>query len=97
MGKKLIRNSNINEIYTPGDDAIYVTEDYILAPSAKDFAREHNLNIIYGNEKCQSTKTCAGTNNGSNDLRHQIECILKEEFGMINAQVVDRVMEKLGL
>lgn len=90
MGKILIRSANIHEIYTVGSDTLYITEDYILAPSAKDFARDNNLKIVYCKE---SDAKCADS---TENLKEQIERILKNDFGIVNSKVVDNVMKKLG-
>lgn len=90
MGKILIRSANIHEIYTVGSDTIYVTENFILAPSAKDFARDNNLKVVYCNA---SDAKCVNSNE---NLKEQIERILKNDFGIVNSKVVDNVMKKLG-
>lgn len=99
MGKKLIRSSNIREIYTRGDECVYVTNDLILSPSAKDFIRENNLKIIYGAktevENCEVQEKNMFCVEEIKATKHMIVSILEDDFGITDSKTIKLVLEKI--
>lgn len=80
MGKKLITLNNLNE-YLCGQE-FYVAKDMILSPSAKDYFREKNIRIVYGDESKEIDT-------------HLIYSILKDEYGILDESTIRRIIKKV--
>lgn len=83
MSKKLILGSNVQE-YICGDK-LYVEKDMILTPGAKDYCKERNITLVYGEPE---TKEPVET------LREKVTRILKNDFNIVDENLVNTILRK---
>lgn len=102
MAKKLILADGIEE-YLCGDK-FYVGKDMILSSGAKDFCKEKNIVLVYGEKpetetsevkKPEVTKSeCKKEENCAETLKAMVTRILKDEFNIENEKLADAIVKK---
>lgn len=80
IGKKLVTVKNICEFYTEGSCEFLLKKDMMLTPSAKDYLRNKNITIFFEGDARVPVET-------------QIRNLLKRDFGINDAALVERVVE----
>lgn len=91
MGKKLITIKNLSEMYNNGKRTLYMNDQVIISPGARDFAHEKGIKVIYGEERPEK----------HHDLKINIKKLIKETYcvteeDQIN-EIVRKVLESLDL
>ncbi len=81
IAKKLITQKNISDIICEGAKEVTITPDVILTSAAKDLIRNRGIAIHYAKE----SKT--------EDLRCEIETLLKEDFGIDHGDQIKQITE----
>lgn len=79
MGKKLIHEKYIRNLNIPKNGVFVMEPGFILTPYANDLLNEMGVKIIYADE----------------ELKSKIVRILKEDYGIDNIKVVEKVLEKI--
>ena len=93
MSKRFITLKNVEEQI--GSGKIYLDKKAILSSSLQDYIREHNIQVVYGEETCSakpSVEDCAclkeevnNTNSKADDfagVARMVVKILKNDYGI---------------
>lgn len=85
MARKLISLRNVDENIV--DDKFYVSKDMILTSGVKDYLKEKHIDLVYGEiEKKEESE--------QKNLRPMIEKILKEDFNIVDNNMVEIILKK---
>ena len=104
MSKRFINLKDVEEQISNGK--IYLDEKAILSSSLKDYIREHNIEVVYGEETCSvkpSVEECAclkeevnNTNSKADDFAEtarMIVKILKNDYGIQDEKKIMQVIK----
>lgn len=93
MAKKLISTKNIEEYLCEGK--FYVTKDMILSSSAKDYCKENNISVVYGEVEPQSQKPVETSKvEVKESLKEMVTRVLKNDFNIEDEKLVDIIVKK---
>jgi len=96
MAKQLVRRDNIEEFISHDENKLYVGQSLILTPGAKDYLREKNITVVYGEVKKPETPSAAPTSiTTSIDLSGRIEQLLQSDFSITDRQLISEVTKKV--
>ena len=97
MAKKFITLKDVEQQISNGK--IYLDEKAILASSLQDYIREHNIQVVYGEETCSvkpSVEDCAclkeEVNNGANNTNSKAD-----DFAEIARMIVKILKNDYGI
>ena len=104
MSKRFITLKDVEEQISNGK--IYLDEKAILSSSLQDYIREHNIQVIYGEETCSvkpSVEDCAclkeevnNTNSKEDDfaeVARMVVKILKNDYGIQDETKIMQVIK----
>ena len=104
MSKRFITLKDVEEQISNGK--IYLDEKAILSSSLQDYIREHNIQVIYGEETCSvkpSVEDCAclkeevnNTNSKADDfagVARMVVKILKNDYGIQDEKKIMQVIK----
>ena len=104
MSKRFITLKDVEEQISNGK--IYLDEKAILSSSLQDYIREHNIQVIYGEETCSvkpSVEDCAclkaevnNTNSKADDfaeVARMVVKILKNDYGIQDEAKIMQVIK----
>ena len=104
MSKRFINLKDVEEQISNGK--IYLDEKAILSSSLKDYIREHNIEVVYGEETCSvkpSVEDCAclkeevnNTNSKADDfagVARMVVKILKNDYGIQDEKKIMQVIK----
>ena len=104
MSKRFITLKDVEEQISNGK--IYLDEKAILSSSLQDYIREHNIQVVYGEETCSvkpSIEDCAclkaevnNTNSKEDDfteVARMIVKILKNDYGIQDEKKIMQVIK----
>ena len=104
MAKKFITLKDVEQQISNGK--IYLDEKAILASSLQDYIREHNIQVVYGEETCSakpSVEDCAclkeevnNTNSKADDfagVARMVVKILKNDYGIQDEAKIMQVIK----
>lgn len=104
MSKRFITLKNVEEQI--GSGKIYLDKKAILSSSLQDYIREHNIQVVYGEETCSakpSVEDCAclkeevnNTNSKADDfagVARMIVKILKNDYGIQDEKKIMQVIK----
>ena len=104
MSKRFINLKDVEEQISNGK--IYLDEKVILSSSLQDYIREHNIQVIYGEETCSvkpSVEDCAclkeevnNTKSKADDfaeVARMIVKILKNDYGIHDEKKIMQVIK----
>ena len=104
MSKRFITLKDVEEQISNGK--IYLDEKAILSSSLQDYIREHNIQVIYGEETCSvkpSIEDCAclkaevnNTNSKADDfaeVARMVVKILKNDYGIQDEAKIMQVIK----
>ena len=81
MGRKLIHEKYIRSLDIARNGVFVMEPGFILTPYANDLLCELGVKIVYKSEE--------------EDLKRKITRILKEDYGIDNQTIVERILEKI--
>ena len=84
MGKKLIHEKYIRNLNIPRNGVFVMEPGFILTPYANDLLCEMGVKIVYKDEEKE-------------DLRCEIIKILKEDYGIDNSEIIEKILEKIRM
>ena len=104
MSKRFITLKNVEEQI--GSGKIYLDKKAILSSSLQDYIREHNIQVVYGEETCSakpSVEDCAclkeevnNTNSKADDfagVARMVVKILKNDYGIQDEAKIMQVIK----
>ncbi|WP_338956292.1 hypothetical protein LDJ98_00225 [Fusobacterium nucleatum] len=104
MSKRFITLKNVEEQI--GSGKIYLDKKAILSSSLQDYIREHNIQVVYGEETCSakpSVEDCAclkeevnNTNSKADDftgVARMVVKILKNDYGIQDEKKIMQVIK----
>ena len=104
MSKRFITLKDVEEQISNGK--IYLDEKAILSSSLQDYIREHNIQVVYGEETCSvkpSIEDCAclkaevnNTNSKADDfaeVARMVVKILKNDYGIEDEAKITQVIK----
>ena len=104
MSKRFITLKDVEEQISNGK--IYLDEKAILSSSLQDYIREHNIEVVYGEETCSvkpSVEECAclkeevnNTNSKADDfaeVARMVVKILKNDYGIQDEAKIMQVIK----
>ena len=104
MSKRFITLKNVEEQI--GSGKIYLDKKAILSSSLQDYIREHNIQVVYGEETCSvkpSIEDCAclkeevnNTNSKADDfagVARMVVKILKNDYGIQDEKKIMQVIK----
>lgn len=104
MSKRFITLKDVEEQISNGK--IYLDEKAILSSSLQDYIREHNIQVVYGEETCSvkpSIEDCAclkaevnNTNSKADDfaeVARMVVKILKNDYGIQDEKKIMQVIK----
>ena len=104
MSKRFITLKNVEEQI--GSGKIYLDKKAILSSSLQDYIREHNIQVVYGEETCSakpSVEDCAclkeevnNTNSKADDfagVARIVVKILKNDYGIQDEKKIMQVIK----
>ena len=104
MSKRFITLKNVEEQI--GSGKIYLDKKAILSSSLQDYIREHNIQVVYGEETCSakpSVEDCAclkeevnNTNSKADDfagVARMVVQILKNDYGIQDEKKIMQVIK----
>ena len=104
MSKRFITLKDVEEQISNGK--IYLDEKAILSSSLQDYIREHNIQVVYGEETCSakpSVEDCAclkeevnNTNSKADDFAggaRMVVKILKNDYGIQDEKKIMQVIK----
>ena len=104
MSKRFITLKDVEEQISNGK--IYLDEKAILSSSLKDYIREHNIEVVYGEETCSvkpSVEDCvtlkeevSNTNSKADDfaeVARMIVKILRNDYGIEDEAKITQVIK----
>ena len=104
MSKRFITLKNVEEQI--GSGKIYLDKKAILSYSLQDYIREHNIQVVYGEETCSakpSVEDCAclkeevnNTNSKADDfagVARMVVKILKNDYGIQDEKKIMQVIK----
>ena len=104
MSKRFITLKNVEEQI--GSGKIYLDKKAILSSSLQDYIREHNIQVVYGEETCSakpSVEDCAclkeevnNTNSKADDfagVARMVVKILKNDYGIKDEKKIMQVIK----
>ena len=104
MSKRFINLKDVEEQISNGK--IYLDKKAILSSSLQDYIREHNIQVVYGEETCSakpSVEDCAclkeevnNTNSKADDfagVARMIVKILKNDYGIQDEKKIMQVIK----
>ena len=104
MAKRFINLKDVEEQISNGK--IYLDEKAILSSSLQDYIREHNIQVVYGEETCSvkpSVEECAclkeevnNTNSKEDDfteVARMIVKILRNDYGIEDEAKITQVIK----
>lgn len=103
MSKRFINLKDVEEQVSNGK--IYVDKNAILSSTLKDYVREHNIEVVFGEETCNekpSATDCACLKAEIAPSSKEEECIaitrmvvkiLKNDFGIENEEIILKVVK----
>ena len=104
MSKRFITLKDVEEQISNGK--IYLDEKAILSSSLQDYIREHNIQVVYGEETCSakpSVEDCAclkeevnNTNSKADDfagVARMVVKILKNDYGIQDEKKIMQVIK----
>ena len=104
MSKRFITLKDVEEQINNGK--IYLDEKAILSSSLQDYIREHNIQVVYGEETCSvkpSIEDCAclkaevnNTNSKADDfaeVARMVVKILKNDYGIQDEKKIMQVIK----
>ena len=104
MSKRFITLKNVEEQI--GSGKIYLDKKAILSSSLQDYIREHNIQVVYGEETCSakpSVEDCAclkeevnNTNSKADDfagVARMVVKILKNDYGIQDEKKILQVIK----
>ncbi len=104
MSKRFITLKDVEEQISNGK--IYLDEKAILSSSLQDYIREHNIQVVYGEETCSakpSVEDCAcskeevnNTNSKADDfaeVARMVVKILKNDYGIQDEAKIMQVIK----
>ena len=104
MSKRFINLKDVEEQISNGK--IYLDEKAILSSSLKDYIREHNIEVVYGEETCSvkpSVEDCVTlkeeVNNTSSkeddfaEVARMVVKILKNDYGIQDEAKITQVIK----
>ena len=104
MSKRFITLKNVEEQI--GSGKIYLDKKAILSSSLQDYIREHNIQVVYGEETCSvkpSVEDCAclkeevnNTNSKADnfaEVARMVVKILKNDYGIQDEEKIMQVIK----
>ena len=104
MSKRFITLKDVEEQISNGK--IYLDEKAILSSSLKDYIREHNIEVVYGEETCSvkpSVEDCVTLNEEVNntsskeddfsEVARMIVKILRNDYGIEDEAKITQVIK----
>lgn len=94
MGKKLITERHVTELFQSGQREIVISVDELLAPLARDFATSNRMKISYGS-KAESQATCVAPKEALSDIDVKIKTILEKDFSISDEATLESLIHKI--
>lgn len=94
MGKKLITERHVSELFQSGQREIVIADGEILAPLARDFATSNRMKIIYGN-KAEAQVVSRTPGKAQPDIEAKIKAILDRDYSDLDEAVVKSLIQKI--
>lgn len=91
MSRTLITKQNYREFLDPGEKTITLCEKMILTPGAKDFLREQNIKICYGERKEPGITPIEEKSPEKWTLKDRVQDLLKKEFQCDDEALASRI------
>lgn len=91
MSRTLITKQNYREFLDPGEKTITLCGKMILTPGAKDFLREENIKICYGERKEPEKTAIEEIGPEKWSLKERIQDLLKKEFQCDDEALATRI------
>lgn len=86
MAKRFINKTQLQDAYDRGAMTFTVTKDMILSQTAMDFAREHQISLVYGSESKDSEQV---------NLREKVKSILKSTYQIEDEAILSAIMARI--
>lgn len=88
MKKKLITQNNLGDYLDDNMSEFVVDERMILSPSVLDALKEKGINVVY-------KKNIENYNLNTNSFRNKVKLLLSREFGIMEEEKVDEIVERV--
>lgn len=86
MAKRFINKTQLQDAYDRGAMTFTVTKDMILSQTAMDFAREHQISLVYGSEPKGAEQM---------DLKEKVRAILKSTYKIEDDAILSAIMARI--
>lgn len=86
MAKRFINKTQLQDAYDRGAMTFTVSKDMILSQTAMDFAREHQISLVYGSESKDSEQV---------NLREKVKSILKSTYQIEDEAILSAIMARI--
>lgn len=86
MAKRFINKTQLQDAYDRGAMTFTVSKDMILSQTAMDFAREHQISLVYGSESKDSEQV---------NLREKVKSILKSTYQIEDEAILSAIMARM--
>lgn len=94
MGKKLITERFVSELYQQGKTEVVVSPGHLLAPLAKDFATSKRMKIVYG-AATECPLNLATDSAKEVDIDEKIKKILEDDFSIQDKELMKTLIGKI--
>ena len=98
MGKQLVSRDNVEQFICHEEKKLYVGQELILTPGAKDYLQEKSISVVYGEpaqapaQQVKNAETGAGA---APELSNKIRQLLKSDFSITDSALMDEVTKKV--
>ena len=96
MGKQLVSRDNVEQFICHEEKKLYVGQELILTPGAKDYLQEKSISVVYGKpaqapvQQVKNAETVAAP-----ELSNKIRQLLKSDFSITDSALMDEVTKKV--
>lgn len=91
MSKTLITRQNYRDFLDPDEKSVTICNQMILTPGAKDFLREHQIRMIYEDQKKESPEIKQVEKEEGCLLADRIYLLLKKEFNTDDKKLAEKI------
>lgn len=94
MGKKLITEKHVVQLFQEGKREIILGKDDLLAPLAKDFASSKQMKIFFG-KKEESLSPASDVEKAVSSVDTEIRKLLRQDFSITDEKDLEMLVQKV--
>lgn len=96
MGKQLVSRDNVEQFICHEEKKLYVGQELILTPGAKDYLQEKSISVVYGQPAQAPVQQAKSAETGTApELSNKIRQLLKSDFSITDSALMDEVTKKV--